>query len=345
VINRPGNTGPAPRGSAAPAPLAPAPLAPGWADEPETATRDRADTLRASFDATLDAATGPALLEPEAAGGLIRHGEPAALGVPDAAGQAAGWLSSFGSFGAAAALLVLGSFGLGLGLMIDDLFNASPVLGWLGSGLGIGVGATMLWGLGREWRALRRLDALEDLARTVRDAPDKTAPPRALIRWAEGVAERLPEASAAVAELGRAATMEEARGLLHTGLMPILDARVKALGWQSARQVFLTAAVLPSPALDAAAMALIGLRLMRQVAVLHGVRPGAAVLWRLLRRLAFSAGLTAGVDLAVEAGVEQLVEGHAARLAGGAAGAAVAARRMTRLAALCAEACRPVPRR
>nr|WP_277819263.1 DUF697 domain-containing protein [Pseudoroseomonas vastitatis] len=139
--------------------------------------------------------------------------------------------------------------------------------------------------------------------------------------------------------------MEEARGLLHTGLMPILDARVKALGWQSARQVFLTAAVLPSPALDAAAMALIGLRLMRQVAVLHGVRPGAAVLWRLLRRLAFSAGLTAGVDLAVEAGVEQLVEGHAARLAGGAAGAAVAARRMTRLAALCAEACRPVPRR
>ena len=317
---------------------------PGWDDEPGHARPTRVAEPPPPRVPLPDAALGPALLEPEAPGGLIRHGEPGLLGVPDAAGQAAGWLSSFGLFGAAAGMLVLGSFALGLGLMLDDLFNASPVLGWLGSALGIGVGAAMLWGFGREWRALRRLDALEDLARTLRDAPDKAPPPRALLRWAEGVAHRLPEAAAAVAELGRARTMEEARGLLRAGLLPVLDAHVRALGRQSARQVFLTAAVLPSPALDAGAMSLIGLRLMRQVAVLHGVRPGAAVLWRLLRRLAFSAGLTAGADLAVEAGVEQLIEGHAAKLAGAAAGAAVAARRMTRLAALTAEACRPVPR-
>ncbi|MFC3127047.1 DUF697 domain-containing protein [Pseudoroseomonas globiformis] len=321
---------------------------PGWADEDDKPTRAGGETLRGSLDASLaaampGAADGPALLEPEE-GGLVRHGEPGSLGVPDAAARASGWLASFGVFGAAAALLVLGSFGLWLGLAIDELFTASPALGWLGSALGAGVGGLLLWGAGREWRALKRLDSLEGLARALREMPDKAKPPRTLIRWAEGVAERLPEASPAVAELRRAETVAEARGLLHTGLMPVLDARVKAIGWQSARQVFLTTAVLPSPALDAAAMALIGLRTMRQVAVLHGVRPGAVVLWKLLRRLAFSSGLVIGTDLAVEAGVEQIVEGHAAKLAGGAAGAAVAARRMTRLAAVTAEACRPVPR-
>ncbi|MXP64565.1 DUF697 domain-containing protein [Roseomonas sp. M0104] len=301
---------------------------PGWADEPSRPTK------------TVDPSLGPALLEPEA-GGLIRHGAPVDLAVPQARAKGAGWLASFGTFGAAAGLLVLGSFGLGLGLMLDDLFAASPVLGWLGAALGAGVGGLMLVALGREWRALRRLDALDALAEAVRETPDGARPPAALLRWAEGVARRLPEAAAAVAELHRAGSMAEARGLLATGLLPVLDARVKAMGRQAAAQVFLTAAVLPSPALDAGAMALIGLRLMRQVAVLHGVRPGAAVLWRLLRRLALSAGLTAGADLVAEAGVEQFVEGHAAKLAGGAAGAAVAARRMLRLAGATAECCRP----
>jgi putative membrane protein len=130
------------------------------------------------------------------------------------------------------------------------------------------------------------------------------------------VAKRVPEAVPPVAQMMRAITLDEARGLMAAGLLPLLDARVKALGWQSARQVFVVTAVLPSPAMDAAAMALLGLRLMRQVAVLHGMRPGTAMLWRLLRRLGVSAGLAAGTDLAVEAGVEQFFAGHAARLAG-----------------------------
>nr|WP_237182580.1 DUF697 domain-containing protein [Roseomonas marmotae] len=126
-----------------------------------------------------------------------------------------------------------------------------------------------------------------------------------------------------------------------SALLPVLDTKVKALGWQSAKQVFVVTAILPSPAMDAAAMALLGLRLIRQVAVLHGLRPGTVMLWRLLRRLTVSAGLTAGADLVTEAGVEQFFEGHAAKLAGGAAGATVAARRMMRLAAAAAAACRP----
>lgn len=335
--------------STGPTPAHPRPgSAPGWADEPRAP-----QPLDPSLDLPLEAALpppglGPAWLDPgdgprKGGEGPIRHGEPLVLSLPEAA-PGAGWLASLGTLGGAAALLVLGSFGLGLGLMLDDLFAASPVLGWLGAALGLGAGGLALWGLGREWGALRRLDALDGLARALRETPDAARPPLALLRWADALALRLPEAEAAVAELRKAASMGEARGLLRAALMPVLDARVRALGGQAARQVFLATAVIPSPALDAAAMAWIGLRLMRQVAVLHGVRPGIGVLWRLLRRLAFSTGLTVGTEMVVEAGVEQLVEGHAAKLAGGAAGAAVAARRMLRLAAATGEACRPVPR-
>ncbi|WP_109517914.1 DUF697 domain-containing protein [Teichococcus aestuarii] len=308
---------------------------PGWADEPErprTATRAPEPVLAGDL--------GPALLPP-AEGGLVRHGEPVALQGPGPL-AGAGWLASLGTVGLAAGLLVLGSFGLWLGLMVADLFTASPVLGWLGSALGLGVGGLLAVAAGREWRALRRLDSLERLAARVRETPDAAPPPPALLDWAESVARRLPEAAPAVATLRRATTMAEARGLLSAGLLPVLDKQTRSLGGQAARQVFLTTAVLPSPALDAVAMGWLGLRLMRQVAVLHGVRPGTFVLGRLLRRLALSAGLAAGADIVTEAGVEQLVEGHAAKLAGGAAGAAVAARRMVRLAGATALACRPL---
>lgn len=319
---------------------------PGWADEPEAKPRaaPRAPRPAPLADPAPPLAPelefGPALLSP-GEGGLIRHGEPRALAGPDPA-AGAGWLASLGTLGAAAALLVLGSFGLWLGLLVDDLFTASPVLGWLGSALGLGVGGLLALAAGREWRALRRLESLDRLATRVRETPDAAPPPPALLDWAEAVARRLPEAVPAVATLRRATTMAEARGLLAAGLLPVLDARTRALGAQSARQVFLATAVIPSPALDAVAMGWLGLRLMRQVAVLHGVRPGTLVLGRLLRRLAFSTGLAAGADIITETSVEQLVEGHAAKLAGGMAGAAVAARRMIRLSAATALACRPL---
>ncbi|WP_176559871.1 DUF697 domain-containing protein [Teichococcus rhizosphaerae] len=327
---------------------------PGWDDEPQRPVRapTRAPDPRrppglapdsglgVMPDAMPGAALGPGLGQPTE-GGLIRHGEPMALQGPDAV-RSAGWLASLGTLGLAAALLVLGSFGLWLGLMVNDLFAASPVLGWLGSALGLGVGGLLAVAAGREWRALRRLDSLERLAARVRETPDAAPPPPALLDWAEAVARRLPEAVPAVATLRRAATMAEARGLLAAGLLPVLDARTRSLGGQAARQVFLATAVIPSPVLDALAMGWLGLRLMRQVAVLHGVRPGTLVLGRLLRRLALSAGLAAGAEVVTEAGVEQLVEGHAAKLAGGAAGAAVAARRMVRLAGATALACRPL---
>ncbi|ONG45210.1 hypothetical protein BKE38_26730 [Pseudoroseomonas deserti] len=296
---------------------------PGWADAPEPAP-----------------AWDPGWEATPVQGGLVRHEGPVSLAPPPAL-PGAGWLRSLGLAGGAFFLLVLGGGGLWLGVTLDELFARSALLGWAGSALGAGVVGLLGAGAWREWRALRKLKSLDRLAETLKETPDAAPPPRALLRWAESLAERLPEAAPAIDQIRAATTLGEARGLAAGLLQPVLAAHVAALGGQAARQVFVATAVMPAPALDAAAMALIGLRLMRQVAELHGLRPGALVLARLLRRLAFSTGLAVGTEMAVEAGLEQMVEGHAAKLAGGAAGAAVAARRMARLAAATGEACRP----
>ncbi|MBC9178429.1 DUF697 domain-containing protein [Pseudoroseomonas ludipueritiae] len=309
------------------------PQTPGWADEPEAPQPTRTATA-----APPPPELGPELLDLDF-GGPIEHGVPAVIDRPME--KPPSWFGALGLLAGAGAALVLGTFGLGLALMLRDLFATSPVLGWLGAALGAGAGGAVLLALGREWRALRRLKALDQLARDLRTTPGTAAPPAALLQWAQDVGKRVPEAVPAAAQMLRATTLEEALGLMNTALLPVLDARVKALGWQSARQVFVVTAILPSPAMDAAAMSLLGLRLMRQVAVLHGLRPGAAMLWRLLRRLTVSAGLTAGADLVAEAGAEQVVHGLASKVVGGAAGATIAARRMLRLAGATAEACRP----
>jgi putative membrane protein len=309
-------------------PAPPAAEGPGWAPGWADAAPAEAPPWNPGWDAT------------PVQGGLVRHEAPASL-APLPVGRGAGWLRSLGLVGGAFGLLVLGGGGLWLGVALDELFARSAALGWAGSALGLGVLGLLGAGLGREWRALRKLAALDRLAAELRQTPDAAPPPPALLRWAEGLAERLPEASPAIDQIRAAATLGEARGLAAGLLQPVLAARVSALGGGAARQVFIATAVMPAPALDAAAMALLGLRLMRQVAELHGLRPGALVLARLLRRLAFSTGLAVGTEMAVEAGLEQMVEGHAARLAGGAAGAAVAARRMARLAVATGEACRP----
>ena len=311
----PQSPGPQPRHAAAP----------GWADEPSAAPP------RPTALAEPPLNLGPAILEldPESPGlgGPIQHGVPATLDLPIE--RPPSWFGALGLMAGATGALVLGTFGLGLALMLQDLFATSPILGWLGIALGAGAGGAVLLALGREWRALRRLKALDRLALDLRTTPGGAAPPAALRAWVQDVARRLPEAAPAAAQILRAT------------LFPVLDAKVKAMGWQSARQVFVVTAILPSPAMDAAAMGILGLRLMRQVAVLHGLRPGTAMLWRLLRRLGISAGLAAGTDLVAEAGFEQFMEGHAAKLAGGAAGATIAARRMLRLAGASAAACRP----
>ena len=66
-------------------------------------------------------------------------------------------------------------------------------------------------------------------------------------------------------------------------------------------------AISPSPGLDALVFAWRGVRLVRQVAALHGLRPGLAGTLALLRRTLQDAAMVAATDVAVDAAARALL--------------------------------------
>jgi uncharacterized membrane protein YcjF (UPF0283 family) len=87
-----------------------------------------------------------------------------------------------------------------------------------------------------------------------------------------------------------------------------------------------------------------GVRLVRQVAELHGLRPGLFGTFALLRRVAFAATGVFATDIATDVAMRTLLSNPIMeRLASDVAGAGVAARRMIVLARATAAACSPLP--
>ena len=101
---------------------------------------------------------------------------------------------------------------------------------------------------------------------------------------------------------------------------------------------------MPSPAFDILLIGWRGLRLVRQVAALYGVRPGALGALSLVRRTVSSATLVGATELAANAAASAVL-GHPllAHVVGDVAGAGLAARRMVVLSRAAAAACDPVP--
>jgi len=132
--------------------------------------------------------------------------------------------------------------------------------------------------------------------------------------------------------------------LLRAGPAAALRAKSEALGRTAALQAVAGIAAMPSPGLTALYIAWRGLRLVRQVATLHGFRPGLFASLALVRRTALSAATVAGSEMAANAAAHALVSNPLLQhLAGDMAGAGVAARRMIVLARAADAACSPVP--
>jgi putative membrane protein len=235
------------------------------------------------------------------------------------------------------AVLVLGLGALGIGNFVADQFARAAWLGWMTLGVsGLGAGLVGV-GVGRELRALARLAGVERLRGRLADPATRRA---AALEWLAG----LP-GEAALAQAVRAANDPDAiLALLQAGPGQRLRREAEGLGMQAAIGVFALTAAMPSPALDVAAVAWRGVRLIRQVAELHGMRPGALGTLGLVRRTLAAASLVGVANVAVDTALRAALSQPAlARLAGDAAGAAVAARRMVVLARAAAAACSPLP--
>ncbi len=239
---------------------------------------------------------------------------------------------------AGAGVLVLGLGGLWCAGFVQDQFARGPVAGWLAAlvaALGFGLLGAGLW---RELRGLFALAGVDRLGQALASG-DPRRMRRAARQWVTqlGLLETLPA-------LDAADTPEALLALLRAGPQATLRGRADALARSAALQMAAAVAVTPSPALDALVTGWRGVRLVRQVAELHGMRPGLLGTLALLRRTALAAVAVATTELAVNAATHALLTnpllGH---VLGDVAGAGVAARRMVVLGRAAAVACCPLP--
>lgn len=238
--------------------------------------------------------------------------------------------------GGGGAILALGLTALAVGNFITAQFERAASLGWLTTAIavaGFGLIAAAIW------RELRGLFALRAVDRLRADLADPVRAHAAARVWVEGLDEGAALLPALRATEGHDATL----ALLRAGPVATLRARADILGRNAALQIFAVTAAIPSPALDGLLVAWRGIRLVREVAALHGMRPGLLGTLALLRRTALSAAGVAATDLAANTLAYAVVSNPLlAHVAGDVAGAGVAARRMVVLARAAALACSPI---
>ena len=242
---------------------------------------------------------------------------------------------------AGAGLIAGGIAALSAVNFIADQFARGPVQGWATLGI-LGLGVVLL--AGGVWRELRGLWSIRhtDVARAAFARSDLAKAKAEALRWAASVEQAAPLQPAI-----RDARSIEALAAILAPVQETLTAEAAGLGRAAAMQAFAMTAVSPSAGLDVVIFAWRGVRLVRQVAGLFGLRPGFAGTLSLLRRTLFDAATVGATDLAVDAAARALLSNPILQhVAGEAAGGAVAARRMLRLAAITAEGCRigPPPR-
>jgi putative membrane protein len=223
--------------------------------------------------------------------------------------------------------------------IVTDAFARSPFLGGAAAGVA-GVGFSMI-GLGfyRELSALAALRGVDRL-RAALGGADPVQRARAAREWLR----ELPEGPALLPAVDAINDPDAILALLRAGPAASLRVQADALGRAAAIQSVAGIAAMPSPGLAAIFVAWRGLRLIRQVAALHGLRPGLFATLGLLRRTAMAAGAVAGVEIATNTAAHAVLSsGLLQHVAGEMAGAGVAARRMMVLARAATVACSPVP--
>jgi putative membrane protein len=262
----------------------------------------------------------------------------AAVALAEPAVPVRNWTMPALAFGGAS-LLAVGFAGVEAVNIVADTFARSAFLGGVAAGVAC-VGFSMI-GLGfwREWSALSALREVDRL-RAALGGSDPVKRARAAREW---LAE-LPEGPALLPAVDAINDPDAILALLRAGPAASLRAQADALGRAAALQSLAGVAAMPSPGLAAFFVAWRGLRLIRQVAELHGLRPGMFATLGLLRRTAMAAGAVAGMEVAANTAAHALLSSPLLQhVAGEMAGAGVAARRMVVLARAATVACSPLP--
>jgi len=225
-----------------------------------------------------------------------------------------------------------------------NLLSQSAGLGGFALALYAGGVLLLLYAAGREYASLRRLHQVERLRAALHGPIEDLAAARALsLAWLDHLAPHLPAAAPAAASVPAVANRAELRATLRSRLREPLAAATRRIGIKAASEVGALVALSPHQSWDGLIVAWRGLRVIRQVAELHGLRPGPAVSLALLHRVARAAVETAMVDIASQAATDHLLNNvPLIRHLSAIPAASTAAFRLHRLAAVAARACSPI---
>jgi putative membrane protein len=216
--------------------------------------------------------------------------------------------------------LVLMALGLAVTNLLEDLYARAPWLGAIGLALAIIAATALLVVMVREIVGLVRLatvEALRQRALTVIESDDREGG-RALIADMLALTRRIPQLARSRGRLeAHRADIIDGRDLVlltERELMSSLDLEARRLVVAASKRVSVVTAISPRAAVDMVFVLINALRMVRQLAVLYGGRPGALGMLRLFRQVVSHLAVTGGVGVAD--GVVQQVVGHglAARL-------------------------------
>ena len=214
------------------------------------------------------------------------------------------WSAMFWS--ALGGLVTLG-LGLGVTRLVEDLFARSESLGYIGLVFAIAAALALIVVVAREALGLARLATIEKLhlrASAVLASDDRTES-RAVVQELLGLAHHNPHLARARAALqGHADDIIDGADMIRLAereLMTPLDQEARRLVSQAAQRVSVVTAVSPRAVIDVLFVFVAALRLIRQLALLYGARPGALGMFRLMRHviahLAITGGMAAGDSL------------------------------------------------
>ncbi len=223
-------------------------------------------------------------------------------------------------FWSAAGGLVLLGTGLGVTRLVEDLFARNETLGWLGAVLALAALLALIVIIGREAFGLARLASIEKLharASAVIASDDRTEA-NAIVRELVHLAHQNPHLAKARAMLrSHADDIIDGADMVRLAereLMAPLDAEARRLVSVAAQRVSIVTAISPRALIDVLFVFAAALRLVRQLALLYGGRPGALGMIRLMRHTIAHLAITGGMAASDSLIQQMLGHGVAAKL-------------------------------
>jgi putative membrane protein len=250
--------------------------------------------------------------------------------------------------GSLASLLTIAA-GAGFVSLVEELFQRSPILGWIGSAcLGLAALAASAVVL-RETIGLlrlRRLNSIHDDATRALFGRDADAA-RLVLRELQALYQGRDDLKWGVEQLAAHARSvvapEDLMRLAERDIVSILDVPATSLIARAARRVTVLTAVTPAAALDLLFVAAVNLRMLRELAALYGGRPGTLGTLRLARMVIAHLAVTGGLALGDNVLQHVLGRGVLGRLSARFGEGAMNGIMTARIGLAALDLCRPLP--